>query len=170
MTGYETEKCITGIRRKMKIGILTSLAIILCVGISLGYIRFTRGYQVFRAPEHEAAASFGVPDATDTYQELPVREGYVVGIDNEPVWNDGILSLNVANKEGNTVWFLVRVYRNEQLIAKSDMLYAGECLADLPCDAILQTGNTILVQIAAYEPQTYHSEGVARISYIVETN
>ncbi|MDE6252996.1 MAG: hypothetical protein K2M78_10235 [Lachnospiraceae bacterium] len=158
------KKCITGKRRKIKIGILTSLAIILCVGIAFGYIRFTRGYQMFRAPEHEAAAVSGVPDVVDTYQELPVREGYAVGIDTVPVWKDGILSLNVANKEGNIVWFLVRVYQNERLIAKSGMLYAGEYLANLPCDTVLQAGDTILVQIAAYEPQTYHSEGVARIS------
>ena len=50
------ETSITAARRERKIGILTCLATILCIGISFGYIRYARGYRQFRIPEHEAAA------------------------------------------------------------------------------------------------------------------
>ena len=38
------KNCVTDARRKTKIGILTSLAIILCIALSLGYVRFAQGY------------------------------------------------------------------------------------------------------------------------------
>lgn len=155
---------ITAARRERKIGILTCLATILCIGISFGYIRYSRGYRQFRVPEHEAAAETGMPELTEAYQELPVKEGYVVGICTTPVCEGKTLHLDVANKSDNSVWFLVRVYKEDQLIAKSGILYQGEYLADLPCDTSLQAEDEILVQIVAYEPETYHSEGVARIS------
>lgn len=60
----------------------------------------------------------------------------MVGIDTEPVYKDGFLRINAANKEGNAVWFLARVYQGEEKIA----------------------------QTVAYEPETYHSEGVSRIT------
>ena len=158
------ETSITAARRERKIGILTCLTTILCIGISFGYIGYARGYHQFRMPEHEAAAETGMPELSETYQELPVKEGYVVGICTTPVCEGNTLHLDVANKKGNRVWFLVRVYKEDKLIAKSGLLFQGEYLADLPCDTSLQGEDEILVQIVAYEPETYHSEGVARIS------
>lgn len=158
------ETSITVARRERKIAILTGLATILCIGISFGYICYVRGYSQFRVPEHEAAAETGMPELTEAYQELSVKEGYVVGICTTPVCEGKTLHLDVTNKNGNSVWFLVRVYKEDQLIAESGILYQGEYLADLPCDTLLQAEDEILVQIAAYEPETYHSEGVVRIS------
>ncbi len=158
------ETSITATRRARKLGILTCLITILCIGISFGYIRYAQGYHQFRAPEHEAAAEKGMPELTETYQELPVKEGYVVGISTTPICEGKTLHLNVANKDGNKVWFLVRIYKKDKLIAKSGMLYQGEYLADLPCDVSLQAEDEFLVHIVAYEPETYHSEGIARIS------
>lgn len=97
------KKCVTAGRRKVKIGILTSLAVILCIGAAFGYIRFAQGYRTFRTPEHDVAAMAGAPAVANSYQELPVKEGYMVGIDTEPVYKDGFLRINAANKEGNAV-------------------------------------------------------------------
>lgn len=158
------KKCITAGRKKKKIGILTSLAVILCIGLAFGYIRFVQGYRTFRAPEHEAAAAAGVPAETGSYQTLPVKEGYAVGIDTAPVYKDGVLHLNVANEEGNTIWFLVRVYKDEKKIAQTGILYPGEYIGEVECDRRLAAGENVTIQTVAYEPETYHSEGVARIT------
>lgn len=157
------KKCVTADRRKKKIGILTSLAIILCIGAAFGYIRFTRGYRTFLAPEHEAAAVAGVPAGTDSWQILPVREGYIVGLDTMPVYKDGKLCLNVANGEESTVWFLVRVYQEDKMIAQTGILYPGEYLGEVACEKGLAPGGAVTIRIVAYEPETYHSEGVAKI-------
>lgn len=157
------KKCVTADRRKKKIGILTSLAIILCIGAAFGYIRFARGYRTFLAPEHEAAAVAGVPAGTDSWQILPVREGYIVGLDTMPVYRDGKLCLNVANGEESTVWFLVRVYQEDKMIAQTGILYPGEYLGEVACEKGLAPGGAVTIQIVAYEPETYHSEGVAKI-------
>lgn len=158
------KKCITAGRKKKKTGILTSLAVILCIGLAFGYIRFTQGYRTFRAPEHEAAATEGVPAGTDSHQTLPVKEGYAVGIDTVPVYKDGVLHLNVANEEGNTIWFLVRVYKDDKKIAQTGILYPGEYIGEVECDKKLIAGESVMIQTVAYEPETYHSEGVARIT------
>lgn len=158
------KKCVTAGRKKKKIGIVTSIAVILCIGMAFGYIRFAQGYQTFRAPEHEAAAVAGEPVAASSYQILPVKEGYVIGIDTMPVYKDGVLHLNVENKEGNTVWFLVRVYQDDKKIAQTGILYPGEYIEEVECDQKLAAGETVMIQTVAYEPETYHSEGVARIT------
>lgn len=158
------KKCVTAGRKKKKIGIATSLAVILCIGMAFGYIRFAKGYQTFIPPEHESAAMAGAPAAADTYQTLPVKEGYVVGIDTMPVYRDGGLHLNVANEEGNTVWFLVRVYQDDKKIAQTGILHPGEYIGEVECNKKLAAGASVMVQTVAFEPETYHSEGVARIT------
>lgn len=157
------KKCVTAGRRKKKIGIITSLALILCIGAAFGYIRLTRGYRAFMPPEHEAAAVAGLPAGADSWQILPVKEGYIVGLDTMPVCRDGKLCLNVANGAESTVWFLVRVYREDEKIAQTGLLYPGEYLGEIECERGIAPGEKITIQIVAYEPETYHSEGVAKI-------
>ena len=157
------KKCVTAGRRKKKIGILTSLALILCIGAAFGYIRLTRGYRDFLPPEHETAAVEGLPAGAASWQQLPVKEGYIVGLDTVPAYREGKLCLNVANGAESTVWFLVRVYRENRKIAQTGILYPGEYLAEVECERGLTPGEKVTIQIVAYEPETYHSEGVARI-------
>lgn len=158
------KKCLTADKKKKKIGIITSLVAILCIGMAFGYIRFVDGYRTFRAPEHEESAVKGTPEASGSYQTLPVREGYAVGIDTVPAFKDGLLYLNAANVEDNTIWFLVRVYKGDDKIAQTGILHQGEYVESVECDQKLSEGENVEIQIVAYEPETYHSEGVARIT------
>lgn len=162
------KNCVTDSRRKMKIGILTSFAILLCIALSLGYVRFAQGYRVFRAPTHEAAAAGGLPAAGEGWQELPVKEGYTIGLETMPMALSGALQVNLANYAENAVWILARVYQGEELIGQTGILYQGEYVAHVPCEKTVSAGDTVLLQIIAYEPETYHSEGVARISCQVQ--
>ncbi len=163
------KKCRTAGWRKKKIGIITSLSLILCIFSGYAYIRYAEGYRTFRAPEHEVGITVGIPfrENVQHYEELPVREGYVVGIDTAPVYCDGRLYLNVANLKGNTVWFLVRVYVEEELIAETGIFFPNEYVEDVPCSRALSANDKILIKVLAYEPDTYHSEGVAQISAAV---
>lgn len=163
------KKCRTAGRRKKKIGILTSLVIILCTGLAFGYICFARGERVFLPPQREASAKEGLPEKLTNYQELPVREGYMVGLDTNPVFKDGKLYLNVVNKEDNTVWFVVRLYKGDKRIGETGILRQGEYAESISCNKTLMSGEEVLVQIAAYEPDTYHSQGVARVVCEVTT-
>lgn len=163
------KKCRTAGRRKKIIGIITSLSLILCIFLGYFYIRYAEGYRTFLAPEHEAGAAEGIPAGENVhhYEELPVRDGYMVGIDTSPRYYDGRLYLNVANLKSNTVWFLARVYMGDQLIAKTGILYPNEYVEGIPCSKELSANDKILVKVLAYEPDTYHSEGVAQISTVV---
>jgi len=163
------KKCRTAGWRKKKIGIITSLSLILCIFAGYSYIRYAEGYRTFRAPEHEEGVKAGIPleENVQHYEELPVREGYVVGIDTTPVYSDGRLYLNIANVKGNTVWFLVRVYMEDELIAETGVFFQSEYVEAVSCSRVLSEDDKILIKVLAYEPDTYHSEGVAQISAAV---
>ncbi len=163
------KKCRTAAWRKKKIGIITSLSLILCVFLGYLYIRYTEGYRTFRVPEHEACVAAGIPSEENVqhYEELPVKEGYVVGLDTSPLYRDGRLYLNIANPKDNTVWFLVRVYLGKKLIAETGIFYQDEYVESIACSRELSKNDKILIRILAYEPDTYHSEGVAQISAAV---
>ena len=163
------KKCKTAGRRKKIIGIITSFSLILCIFVGYIYVRYAEGYRTFRAPEHEAGATEGIPSGENVqhYEKLPVREGYAVGIDTSPLYRDGKLYLNVANPKGNTVWFLVQVYKEDERIAKTGIFYPNEYVEKISCSKNLSAGDNILNKVMAYEPDTYHSEGVAQISTLV---
>ncbi len=163
------KRCRTAGWRKKKIGIITSLSLILCIFLGYLYIRYAEGYRTFRIPEHEAGAAEGTPSGESVryYEELPVREGYVVGIDTSPLYRDGSLYLNIANPKDNTVWFLVRVYLEEKLIAETGIFYPNEYVEAIACSKKLSANDKVLIKVLAYEPDTYHSEGVAQISAAV---
>ncbi len=163
------KKCRTAAWRKKKVGIITSLSLILCIFLGYLYIRYAEGYRTFRAPEHETGVAEGIPSGENVrhYEELPVREGYVVGIDTSPVYRDGRLYLNVANLKDNNVWLLVRVYVDKKMIAETGIFYQGEYVGDVACSRQLLANEKILIKVLAYEPETYHSEGVAQISAAV---
>lgn len=159
------KKCGTAGWRKKKIGIITSLSLILCIFLGYLYIRYAEGYGTFRAPEHETGVTQGIPSGENVqhYEELPVREGYAVGVDTSPLYRDGRLYLNVANLKDNTVWFLVRVYMGDERIAETGIFYPDEYVEDISCRRKLSANDKILIKVLAYEPDTYHSEGVAQI-------
>ncbi len=165
------KKCRTAGRWKKEIGIITSLSLILCIFLGYISIRYAEGYRTFRAPEHEADVAAGIPSEENMqhYEVLPVREDYVVGIDTTPLYRDGRLYLNVANLKDNNVWLLVRVYIGDEKIAETGVFYQDEYVESITCSRRLFAEDKILIKILGYEPDTYHSEGVAQISAAVTT-
>ncbi len=163
------KKCRTAEWRKKKIGTIVSLSLILCIFLGYLHIRYAEGYKTFHAPEREADVTEGIPSEgkAQHYEELPIREGYVLGIDTSPVYRDGRLYLNVANLKDNNVWFLVRVYLGDELIAETGVFYPDEYVEGVSCSKRLSTDDKVLIKILAYEPDTYHSEGEAQISAAV---
>ncbi len=163
------KKCRTAGRRKKIIGIITGLILVLCISFGYIYIRYAEGYRTFHPPRHEASAAGGIPSLENVqhYEELPVRDGYTVGIDTSPLYRDDKLYLNVANRKDNTVWFLVQVYLGDELIAKTGIFYPNEYVEKILCSKELSADDKILIKVLAYEPDTYHSEGVAKISTVV---
>ncbi len=91
----------------------------------------------------------------------------MVGMDTSPFYRDGRLYLNIANPKDNTVWFLVRVYLEENVIAETGIFYPDEYVESVACNRNLSANDKILIKVLAYEPDTYHSEGVAQISAAV---
>ncbi|MGN0353295.1 MAG: hypothetical protein ACI4ES_16765 [Roseburia sp.] len=156
----------TAKKRVKRISFITMISLTLSVVLLLVYMRYKDGYETFKEPEHESTAVTGVPTVEEErhYAQLPVKEGYIVGVCATPYVNENELYLNMTNHETNTVWLKVRVYQGEQLIGESGILYPGEYMEKIDCSKSLTAGDSILVKTLAYSPDTFHSEGVAQIS------
>ncbi len=156
-------------RRKIKMGVIAGLLLMLCVSYKYVCAYYAEDGHDFRAPKHETEAAEGIPGGENVwnYEEVSVKEGYVVGIDTTTHYYDGRIYLNVTNCAGNTVWFLAQVYREDKLIAETGMIYPGEYVADIPSSSELSDTDSILIRILAYEPKTYNGEGIAQISCVV---
>lgn len=158
-------KCVTAGRKRRTMRIVLALWLVVCAVASFLFVRYAEGYRAFRPPAREENVISGEPSSeqTKSYQELPVNDGYVVGVDTAPRYENGRLYVNVANKSGNTIWFLVRLYKDDEPIGESGLLYPGETVESIACERALSAGDSVMVKTIAYEPKTYHSEGVAQI-------
>lgn len=156
----------TAKKRVKKISFITMISLALCAVLLFTYMRYKDGYETFKEPEHESTAVAGVPVVEEErhYAQLPVKEGYIVGVCATPFVDGNELYLNMTNNEGNTVWLKVRVYQGDNMIGESGILYPGEYVEKVNCSKSLVAGESILVKTLAYSPETFHSEGVAQIS------
>lgn len=154
---------MTEARHMRLIWLAGSLVLVLCVVLGIAYIRFAKGYRTFQPPAYEANAFVGEPEAGPSYQMLAVRDGFALGVDTAPTWQDGYIYFNAANCEGNTVRFLVQVYQGEELIAETGLLRPGQYVESVACEEELAPGDEILLKFVAYEGNGWHSEGVANI-------
>lgn len=163
------KKCRTAERRKKIIAIITSLSLILCLIFGRIYVRFAEECKIFQTPEREVGTAEGIPDIEHVqhYEKLDIREGYGVGIDTSPVFHDNRLYLNVANLKDNNVWFLVRLYLDDEQIGETGIFYPNEYVESIVCSKKLSPNDKVLTRIMAYEPDTYHSEGVVQIYTMV---
>lgn len=160
------KKCETADRQKKKLYVIIFAIALLCTLAGYVYIRWTQGYSMFKAPEHDPMAIVSTDiledDTMSDFEKLPVAEGYAVGLSTQPLYDDGQLFLNLYNYEDNQVWYLVKIYDGKKLIGKSGILYQGEYLESVPIKNV-EVGQELTLKIVAYTPDEYHSEGIATV-------
>ena len=144
----------------------------ICIALSFA-VFFTVSFGIYHIlyapPEFEKAAQSGTPspDSDLAYEEITVRDGYVVGICGKILLKDGQAELYLTNFEDNNVWFsMTMIDNNNNVIVESGILCQGEFLESVPVDLYLETNETatVTIQISGYKPDTYISAGSFEIS------
>lgn len=144
----------------------------ICIALSFA-VFFTVSFGIYHIlyapPKFEKTAQSGTPSKPSdlNYQEITVRDGYVVGICGQILLKDGQAELCLTNFEDNDVWFsMTMIDNNNNVIAESGILRQGEFLEAIPVDLLLETNETatITIQISGYKPDTYISAGSFEIS------
>lgn len=144
------------------------------ISISLSFVVFfTVSFGIYHIlyapPAFEKNIQIGTPSKPSdlAYEEITVRDGYVVGICGKILLKDGQAELYLTNFEDNDVWFsMTMIDNNNNVIAESGVLRQGEFLEAVPVDLYLETNETatITIQISGYKPDTYISAGSFEIS------
>ena len=123
----------------------------------------------FEPPSFEAAAVVGVPDVpaelgwSEVWQEGMDFKAGVCGAPS--VSADGLASVWFANLSDAGAWIKLRVLdATGAVIGETGLLRPGEYVESVALDPVPAAGDAVTLEIMAYEPDTYHSLGAARLS------
>lgn len=159
-------------KKKQKKNYILPLAAVLCIA-SLSVVVFALTRQEvqtekgeFTPPPFDAAAVFGSPADPDGFgwQELDAQ-AYKVGICGKVIPKDGIADVWLTKPESNIAWLKVRVLDEKGYnLGETGLLRPGEYVQYVTLDTVPKTGNSIVLKIMAYQPDTYYSEGAVSLN------
>ena len=125
----------------------------------------------FVVPEFETSSIDGKPENVDetlTYQEMQLKEDYIVSMCTTPREENGKLTLYFTSNEKNVDLFKVRIFdSNNNLIGESGLLKPNSYVKDIILNRTLTDNEGISVKIMSYEKDTFYSKGSFRLNVFV---
>lgn len=162
--------------KPQKIALSVAGAIAAVLVIVAAVLFFTRDSLVrrgnFEAPPLETNAVAGTPGDLDeslSYQQMAVKEDYVVYLCATPKAEGDRLTLYFTCAPENTDLMKIRVFDEAgELLGESGLLTPGTYLPEVALSRALASGEMISIQVMAYEPETYYSGGSIRLNVYVQ--
>ena len=125
----------------------------------------------FVVPEFETFNIDGKPENVDetlTYQEIQLKEDYIVSMCATPREENGKLTLYFTSSEKNIDLFKVRIFdSNNNLIGESGLLKPNSYVRDIILNRSLKDHEGISVKVMSYEKDTYYSKGNFKLNVFV---
>lgn len=161
---YSDKTSISTKKHRLFQFICIALSVTVFFAISFGFYHI-----LYAPPGFEKNTQLGTPSPSSdlSYEEITVKNGYIVGICGKILLKDGQAELYLTNFEDNNVWFsMTMIDNNNNVIAESGILRQGEFLEAVPVDLYLETNEAaaVTIQITGYKPDTYISAGSFEIS------
>ena len=127
----------------------------------------------FRVPARETEMIQGNPQQIEEklhYQTVDLAEGFKIALCGRPqIGNDRELVLYLTSMKENDVWIRAVVYNEQkQQLGSTGVLYPGEWVENIPLDTPVENGQTVIIKIISYQPETYYSKGSADIKVNVQ--
>ena len=151
--------------RKSKLFPVICIAVtaIVSVALSLGFY-----FLLYSPPSFDKNVQLGVPSPPQdaTYQEIPVQDGYVIGMSGRISVHDSQADVYLANLPDNDIWVrMTMIDNNKNVLAQSGMIRPGEYLQTISINLDLKPNETaaVTIQIDGYQPDTYQSAGSFQI-------
>lgn len=150
---------------------LLILAVLLCAA-SLAAMMFalhTHRSVPYAPPSFDADAQSGVPDVPDGlgWQELDAQ-AYRFSVCGVFAPVNGIADIYLTNPKDSGVWMKLRVLDAEgNMLGETGLLRSGEYVRSVKLQNIPDMGETVVMKLMAYEPDTYHSAGAVSLNTVV---
>ena len=164
--------------RNQKIIIISSIIIFIALftGVIVLFLnkdKITKRSE-FIVPELEAFSIEGKPENVDetlTYQEIRVKENYIVSICATPKEKNEKLTLYFTSSEKNVDLLKVRIFdENNNLLGESGLLKPNSYVKDIILNRSLKENQGISVKVMSYEKDTYYSNGSFKLNLFVAKN
>lgn len=125
----------------------------------------------FVVPEFETSSIEGKPENVEetlTYQEMKLKEDYIVFMSATPREENGKLTLYFTSSEKNVDLLKVRIFdSNNNLIGESGLLKPNSFVKDIVLNRSLEDKEGISVKVMSYEKDTYYSKGSFKLNVFV---
>lgn len=153
---------------------LLGLAVVLCA-VSLGAMIYTlhrinTREAEFVPPPFETAARAGTPDVPEDlgWEELDA-ESYKFSVCGVFAPENGQADVWLTNPENNEVWLKLRVLDEDgNILGQTGLLRPGEYVQSVALDTVPEDGESVILKVMAYEPDTYYSAGVVSLNTTVK--
>ena len=161
--------------KSQKIIILSSIIILIffflgVIALFLNKDKITKKTE-FVVPEFETSSIDGKPENVDeafSYQEMQLKEDYIVSMCATPREENGKLTLYFTSSEKNVDLFKVKIFdSNNNLIGESGLLKPNSYVRDIILNRNLEDNEGISVKVMSYEKDTYYSKGSFKLNVFV---
>ena len=159
--------------QKMIILILLIIFIVFFIGVIVLFLNKDKINKKgeFVVPEFEASSIDGKPENVDetlTYQEIRVKEDYIIYMCATPIEEDGKLTLYFTSSEKNIDLLKVRIFDvNNNLIGESGLLKPNSYVKNIILNRSLKENEGIIVKVMSYEKDIYYSNGSFKLNVFV---
>ena len=125
----------------------------------------------FVAPKMDATAVEGNPEGIDkqfTYQEMLIKEDYVVGLCATPKVERNILTIYFTSNINNKNLLKVRIFdKNGVILGESGLIKPNSYIKDIELNRYLEDNESISIKVMSYEKDTYYSNGSFKLNVFV---
>ena len=125
----------------------------------------------FIVPEFEMSSVEGKPEIVDerlSYQEMSIKEDYIVYICMTPKEENGKLTLYFTSSEKNIDLLKVRIFdSNNNMIGESGLLEPNSYVKDIILNRNLNDNEGISIKVMSYKKDTYYSNGSFKLNVFV---
>jgi len=125
----------------------------------------------FTAPTFDQTVIEGMPENVDeslSYEEMAVKEDYIVYLCGTPKEENGILTLYFTSSEKNVDLFKIKIFDMEDnLLGESGLIEPNSYIKDISLNRSLNENEAISIMVMSYQKDTYYSNGSIKLNVFV---
>ncbi|MBR6502823.1 MAG: hypothetical protein IKT42_05215 [Clostridia bacterium] len=162
-----THKIILSVLAVLFVGIITACVIVVSQPGGNEQI-----YTEFVAPAFDKNATVietsDIPQSAQ-YKPLVVKEGFKIAMSSEVTINDDVIEVYFTSDKNNVAWLKIEILSADgtKFYGESGLIKQGETLKQLKLDS-LPEGESLIVKVLSYEPDTYYSLGTAKVTVTIK--
>lgn len=124
----------------------------------------------FSPPQFDPAACQGTPTVPDGlgWKEL-YREGmtFRTAVCGRIVIQNKVATVFFTNHQANDLWLKLRILDQKgNILGETGLLRPGEYLPQITFDVLPEDGQSIVLKIMSYQPETYYSGGAISVNTV----